>query len=298
MARDFAGGGGDLVPADFAHTDDVAISGGDENFIGGVEIFGAQRVLEDGNARFWRDFKEDAAGDAFQAAGIQWGRVNLAVLNGENVSCGAFGDFAALIEENDFVETFLLRFGDGPNIWQPGDAFYSGEGRRGVAAVRAEGKADGLAIFGKRRRIDDEIDLRLGLVTAPEADLVVDEIDTRAALGDMVGANDFVKMHANFGRSVGQGHADKSGVFFKAAPVAFISEGFAAGDANGGEQAPAAEKAGLSGRQADLLDGEQAIVVKDVAVNQREFLALYSSEKTREGRLERQTVTWAGGESS
>jgi hypothetical protein len=40
----------------------------------------------------------------------------------------------------------------------------------------------------------------------------------------------------------------------------------------------------LSGREADLFDGQQAIVVKDVAVNQCEFLALYSSEKngTRE----------------
>ena len=50
--------------------------------------------------------------------------------------------------------------------------------------------------------------------------------------------------------------------------MAFVGERFAAGDPNGREQAPTAEEAGLSGREADLLDGLQAIVVKDVPMNQ------------------------------
>src|SRR5260370_637903 len=96
------------------------------------------------------------------------------------------------------------------------------------------------------RGIDDEVDLRLRLVAAPEADLIVDEIDAGAAFGDIVGADHFVKMHANLRGGVRHGKANEGGVFFEAAPVALVGEGFAARDADGGEQAPAADEAGLS----------------------------------------------------
>lgn len=75
--------------------------------------------------------------------------------------------------------------------------------------------------------------------------------------------------------------------------MAFVGEGFTARDANSGEEPPAAEEASLSGGEADLLNGQQAIVVEDVAMNQCEFLALYSSEKrTNEGlRTEDSSLT-------
>src|SRR6202011_1417488 len=200
------------------------------------------------------------------------GRVNFGVLDGEDVGGGAFGDLAALVEEDHLVETFLLRFGDGPDVGKPGDAFYSGEGRGGVAAIGAETEADRFAIFREWGGIDDEVDLRLQLVAAPEADLVVDEIDAGAAFGDIVGANDFMEMHADFGGGAGHGKADEGGVFFEAAPVALVGEGFAAGDADGGEKAPAADETGLPGRKADFLDGQQGIVMEDVAMNQGTLL--------------------------
>ena len=128
--------------------------------------------------------------------------MNLAVFYGENVGGGAFGDFAAFVEEDDFVETCALRFGYGPDVGEPGDAFYSGEGRGGVASVRAETEADGLAIFGEWRGIDDEVGLGLRLVAAPESDLVVDEIDAGGAFGDIVCANHFVEMDADFGGGI------------------------------------------------------------------------------------------------
>src|ERR1700686_2105557 len=109
---DGAGGGVDFVAGYFAYTDDVAVGGGDEDFVGGVKLFGAKDLLNDVDARFRSDFREDAAGDAFEAAGVERRRINLAVFNGENIGGGAFGDFAALVEQNHFVETFLLRFGD------------------------------------------------------------------------------------------------------------------------------------------------------------------------------------------
>ena len=124
-----------------------------------------------------------------------------------------------------------------------------------MAAVRAQAEADRLVILGERRGIDDEVDLRLRLVAAPETDLIVDEINPGAAFDDIVGADDFVKMHANLGGGVRHRKSNEGGVFFEAAPVALIGEGFAAGDADGGEQTPAADEAGLSGGEADFLDG-------------------------------------------
>src|SRR5258708_12473905 len=111
-----------------------------------------------------------------------------------------------------------MRFGNGPNIGKPGDAFYSGEGRGGVAAVGAETEADRFAIFGERRGIDDEVDLRLRLVPAPEADLVLDEIDARAAFGDIVCANDFRKMPPGLAVGDGPGLAAYDRRLFVVAP--------------------------------------------------------------------------------
>jgi len=101
----------------------------------------------------------------------------------------------------------------------------------------------------------------------PEADGVVDEINAGAAFGDLIGANHFLEMNADFGGSVGHGKADKVGVFFEAAPVALVGKSFAAGDAQRGENAPAADEPRLAGRKPYLFDGQQAVVMKDVAVN-------------------------------
>jgi len=49
--------------------------------------------------------------------------------------------------------------------------------------------------------------------------------------------------------------------------VALIGEGFAAGNAQRGEDSPAASKARLAGRKANLFDWQQALVVEDIAVD-------------------------------
>src|ERR1700682_2931719 len=183
------GGGGVFVAGDFAYTDNVAVGGGDEDFVGGVEIFGAKDLLDDVDARFRSDFREDAAGDAFEAAGVERRRINFTVFHGENIRGGALGDLAALVEQNHFVEPFFLRFGNGPDIGKPGNAFDSGEGSGGVAAVGAESEANWFVVFGERGGIDDEVDWRLRLVAAPKTDLIVDQIDARAAFCNIVGAN-------------------------------------------------------------------------------------------------------------
>jgi len=57
------------------------------------------------------------------------------------------------------------------------------------------------------------------------------------------------------------------GVALEALPVAFEGEGDAFVDAHGGEKAPAAEQAALTGRKACLVDGDKAVIVKHDAVD-------------------------------
>ena len=143
-----------------------------------------------------------------------------------------------------------------------------------MAAVLAESQAKDFTMLRETCTVNDEIDRRALLGTLPEADGIVDEINAGTALGDAVGANHFVQMDANFGRGIGDGQADNGGVLFEAAPVALIGESFAAGDAQGGEDAPAADKPGLAGRQPHLLDGQKALVMEDVGVNHLRSLGL------------------------
>ena len=136
-----------------------------------------------------------------------------------------------------------------------------------MTTVRAQAQAHDFAVRGETGAVNDEVHLRALLVALPEADGIVDEIDARAALGDFVGANHFIELHADFRARVDHREASNASIFFQAAPVAFVGEGFAAGDAHGGENAPSANEAGLTGRKADFLDGEQALVVEDERVN-------------------------------
>ena len=136
-----------------------------------------------------------------------------------------------------------------------------------MTALLAEAEADGLMILGQARSGNDEIDGRTRFIALPEADIVVNEVDARGAFRDFVGANHFVKMDADFGRGVGDWHAGRGGVSFEAAPVAFVGEGFAARNAQRGEDSPAASKARLAGRKANLFDWQQALVVEDIAVD-------------------------------
>ena len=163
-----------------------------------------------------------------------------------------------------------------------------------MASVFSDGEADGLAIFGKGSGVDDEVDGRGGFIAAPEADLVVDKIDAGAAFGDAVGADDFLKVDANARRCIRNRHADEGGILFEAAPVAFVGKGFSLDDAEGGEESPATDEAGLSGREADLFDGKEVVVVEDVAVDQG--LGLMVSRVGRTGKYcSGSWEEWRGG---
>ena len=77
--------------------------------------------------------------------------------------------------------------------------------------------------------------------------------------------------------------------------MALVGEGFAAGDANGGEEAPAADEAGLSGGEADFLYGQKTIVVKNVVVDHARSPRTTHSILTEKGQAEVQESIEAKG---
>src|SRR6266851_5984981 len=113
-------------------------------------------------------------------------------------------------------------------------------------------------MFGEAGGVNNEVDLRVLFLALPESHGVVDQIDARAALGDYVGANDFVEMDAHFGRGVGHGEAGEVGILFQAAPVALVGKCFAAGDAQRGEDAPAQMRPACPGERRTFSMGSSA----------------------------------------
>src|SRR5260370_2866449 len=112
-------GSGDVVAGDFPGADEIAVRGRDKHFVGGVKVLGMKRLLDDGNAGLRRYFHEDATSDAFEAPGVERGREDFSVFHGEDIGGGAFGNFAALVQHDHFVETIFDSFANGPNIIQP-----------------------------------------------------------------------------------------------------------------------------------------------------------------------------------
>src|SRR6267154_3532576 len=56
-------------------------------------------------------------------------------------------------------------------------------------------------------------------------------------------------------------------IFFEAAPVAFVGEGFTLKNTHRGEQAPTAQQAGLARRKAYLLDLNETVIVEHIPMN-------------------------------
>src|SRR5258708_20266680 len=124
-----------MVARDFADADQTAVGGRDKNFVGRVEIVGAESLLNKGEACFGRDFEKNAAGDALEAAGAERRGEDFVIFYGEDVGGSGFGNFATLVEEDHFIEAFFLCFGDGPDVREPGGRLYPSALAHGVPAV-------------------------------------------------------------------------------------------------------------------------------------------------------------------
>src|ERR1700730_10472871 len=250
----------------FADRQDVAVGGSDKDFVGFGEIAEVERMLGDGSAGFGGDFHQDAAGYPFEASGIERRGKDLFIFHDKDICGGAFGDFAPLVEHKNFVEAGFLRFRESPDVIEPGNCFYTGERGGGVAAPFASGEPRGGRIFRKVGGGDDQIDFRHFFGALPEAHGVPDQIDAGATFFNLVGANNFLKIDANFRAGVRHGHADERGVFFKAAPVTFVGEGFAPLNLRGGKESPAVDEAGLTRGPTSFFDGNEIVVMKYVAM--------------------------------
>src|SRR5262249_47195340 len=117
-----------------------------------------------------------------------------------------------------------------------------------------QSKANRRRIFWKRGGGNDQIHGRKWLFASEETQGIIEQINPRAALGYVVGPDEFLKIHPNAWACVRHGQANESCVFLKAAPVSFIGECFALLDAQRGEQSPPVDNAGLPGRKAGFLD--------------------------------------------
>ncbi len=104
-------------------------------------------------------------------------------------------------------------------------------------------------------------------VALPKPDLVVNQINARAAFRHLIGADNFVEIDANFGSGVRHGQMNDGGVLFKTAPVALVSERLTMKDAQRGKEPPPADEAGLTRRKPNVFDGQQAFVVENILVN-------------------------------
>lgn len=116
---DQAGGGGDFATVDFTDAEQVAIRGGDEDFLGDVEVFGEQRALFDRGAGRGANLHKDAAGDAFEAAGGERRGGDAVAADAEDVCRRAFGHFTAFVEHDYFVEAVFMRFVQCPHVGEP-----------------------------------------------------------------------------------------------------------------------------------------------------------------------------------
>ncbi len=267
--RNRAGRGGESVSGDFADAEQAAIGRGDEDFLGGEKIVRAQRGFDDRYAVFRADLEQNAARDALETARIERRRQHFTFAHAENIRGRALGDFAALVQEHDLVVAAGLRFGEAPDVIQPRRDFHSGKWRRGMPAMFAEVEA---ARFVVRRKVcgaEKQIGWGSGFIALPEAKLVVDDVNPRGAFGDVVHAHEFGELFANAIGLKREGKTDAACVPLQANPMAFVGEGHAVEDAQGGEDAPAAHEARLAGREAHLLEGKDATVMHKVTVNHR-----------------------------
>src|SRR5256885_367214 len=71
LPGNWSGRRGDRMSGDFADADEISIRRSDEDFLRGVKILRAKRLLGNRHAGFGRNLEQDSAGDSFETPGIQ-----------------------------------------------------------------------------------------------------------------------------------------------------------------------------------------------------------------------------------
>src|ERR1700683_3977531 len=107
-----------------------------------------------------------------------------------------------------------------------------------MPALLMQGQPHRLAIGRQASGIKDQIDLRSRFIALPEANLVVDEIDSCSDFADLIGVHDLVKLFECELRRIGHREAGAACIFLKPAPMAFEGEWLPCTSADSGEQPP------------------------------------------------------------
>src|SRR5580700_5802980 len=158
--RNRAGRAGKFVALDLGDAKQAAVGGGDEHFVGGVEVRGPQSFFFHRNACCRSNFQQDAARDAFKASRGKRRREYSPAARTKDIGSRAFGYLTALVEKQCFVEAALLRALQSPYVEEPRGHFGSGQWRCGVAAMLAETQANRFAVGWKTGRAKNQVNFR------------------------------------------------------------------------------------------------------------------------------------------
>src|SRR5579859_822887 len=135
-----------------------------------------------------------------------------------------------------------------------------------MAAMLAKVQARGLAIRGQIGAAKEQIHEGHSFIAAPVAHLIVNGVNARAAFFDMIRANNFGQLAADFFSVEGERAMRARSVFLEALPVTLEGEYLAVEDVQSREKSPAIQKARLSRRETSLFDGHEFRVVKNKAM--------------------------------
>src|SRR5437868_5222748 len=126
---------------------------GKEDFVDDVEHFARDYLLLHRDLQVFGDFHDRVAGDAGQNAGGEWGSVQSAVVDQENIHAGAFADVAVGVKGNAFGVAVEAGFhADQLRIHVVGGGLGHGGQRIGCdAGPRADADID---TFGERFRAE------------------------------------------------------------------------------------------------------------------------------------------------
>src|ERR1700726_1628765 len=123
-----------------------------------------------------------------------------------------------------------------------------------MASVRGDAQARLLGMGWQSGRAENQVHLRHGFIALPETDAVIDHVDSSGTLHHLIGVQQFTQVPPYLRGVEWERKPRPASVFFEAAPVAFVGEGFTLKNPHRREQAPTAQQASLAEGKANLLD--------------------------------------------
>ena len=243
--------------------DDSSQRGGEEEFVGVVEVGEVESGFLGGEALGAGLCEDLGAGDAGEAAGGEGRGAEGAVLDEEEIGGGGFADFVAGVEEERFVEPGSLGGGEGEEVFGVGGAFQPGEGRAFVPHPGAEGEGNRFRSGrqcrggeeGERGGASGEIGERTGAGG-------LEESDAGAADGELVGVEEIVNPLLHF-RGIGWRPTESSTAHGVAGEVLIEEDGPTVDGEDRFKEPEADGQSTIKGRDAQFIGCDQRSIAPD-----------------------------------